>query len=190
MEEHKGVWVGLVAIVIVVALGLWWISANQSVNSSTQGASTVATTTTSGTGPTVTDNSNSNVASIVASLSGASRFQSLFASTGVSSLIKANGQYTIFVPTDGAFSSLLSGTISKMTAAQLKRLVEYHVVSGRAIQGGTEVSGAIQALSGDALNFSNTNNIPMVNSSILVSEYKGSNGVVYVINNVLIPPQK
>jgi uncharacterized surface protein with fasciclin (FAS1) repeats len=30
----------------------------------------------------------------------------------------------------------------------------------------------------------------MVNSSIIVSEYKGSNGVVYVINNVLVPPQK
>ena len=44
------------------------------------------------------------------------------------------------------------------------------------------MSGAVQAYSGDSLNFSDLNNIPMVNSSIIVSEYKGSNGVVYLIN--------
>ena len=50
-------------------------------------------------------------------------------------------------------------------------------------------SGSIQALSGDALNFTfGTDNIPMVNSAILITEYKGSNGVVYLIDNVLVPP--
>jgi uncharacterized surface protein with fasciclin (FAS1) repeats len=191
MNQNKGVWIGGIAIVVVIVLGLWWISVNQSVNSSTNMASsTSATSTDNGNTPSVIDRSSTDVKTIVASISGASQFQSLFSSTGVSALIKNTGQYTIFVPTDGAFSDLPKGTLSSMTAAQLKRLVEYHIVSGKAIQPGDELAGNIQALSGDPLNFSDNNNIVMVNSSIIVSEYKGSNGVVYVINNVLVPPQK
>ena len=54
-----------------------------------------------------------------------------------------------------------------------------------------ENTGVIQALSGDPLNFSDTStNIPQVNSSIIGGEYQGSNGVVYLINGVLLPPQK
>ena len=194
-------WIGGVAIVVVIALGLWWISSNQSVNSDmgTQATSTAATSTgsnggstTSGgdSGPSITTRSGQTVKAIVASLSDASDFQSYFASTGVSAMVGSASQYTIFVPTNGAFNDLPAGTISKMTAAQLKRLVEYHVVSGKSIQANEEKAGAIQALSGDPLNFSNSNNIPMVNSSLLVAEYKGSNGVVYLINSVLLPPQK
>jgi uncharacterized surface protein with fasciclin (FAS1) repeats len=93
------------------------------------------------------------------------------------------------VPTDGAVSQLPAGTISGLSAAAKKRLVEYHIVTGRAVDVDAENSGSIQALSGDALNFSlGTNNTPMVNSSITVTEYKASNGVVYLIDNVLIPP--
>ena len=183
-------WVVIVVIVILVVLGLWWFSANQSVNSSTEGAATTTASTSTGNGPAVTVRSSDSVKAIVASLSGATEFQSLFSSTGVSVMLDAGGQYTIFVPTDGAFSQLPKGTLSGMTSAQLKRLVEYHVVSGKSIDVNAEQAGAIQALSGDPLNFSNTNNIPSVNSSILVAEYKGSNGMVYVINSVLLPPQK
>jgi len=81
------------------------------------------------------------------------------------------------------------GAISKMSAAAAKRLIEYHIVSGREIDPSTEVSGSIQALSGDMLNFSlGTGNIPLVNSAIIVAAYRAQNGIVYLIDNVLIPP--
>ena len=176
---------------MLIALGLWWVSSNQSVNSATDMAtSTAATTTTSSaTGPAVSDMSGDTVNAIVASLSGVSEFQSLYSSTGVSAMVTAGGKYTVFVPLDTAFSNVTKGTISKMTAAQLKRLVEYQVISGKEVTVGTQTLGSVQTLSGDPLNFSDTNNIPMVNSAIVVAEYKGSNGMVYVINDVLIPPQ-
>jgi len=196
-RSNRGIWIGVIAIIVVIALGWWWIAANQSVNTmtntdmatSTVSTSTATTGTTSG-GPAVTDRSSDTVNSIVASLSDGSEFASLYTSTGVAGLIGSGGQFTVFVPTNAAFAALPSGTISNMTAAQLKRLVEYSIVNGRAIQPGTEMSGAVQAYSGDPLNFSDLNNIPSVNSSIIVSEYKGSNGVVYLVNAVLLPPQK
>jgi uncharacterized surface protein with fasciclin (FAS1) repeats len=188
-QNNKGVWVWVIVIVVVilVVLGLWWFSANQSVNSATNTATSTAAT--SG-GPAVTDRSSDSVSAIVASLGNDSEFQSLFSSTGVGSSLSAGGKYTVFVPTDSAFTNVTKGTISKMTAAQLKRLVQYHVISTREVQVGTQTLGVVTALSGDPLNFSDTNNIPTVNSAIVVAEYKGSNGIVYVINNVLIPPQK
>lgn len=190
-----GFWVGVVAIIVIAVLGWWWIAANESVNTAntTLATSTAETSTSSSStsgGPSVTDRSGDTVKDIVASLPSASEYQSLLTSTGVSSMIGSGGQFTIFVPTNTAFASLPSGTISKMTAAQLKRLVEYSIVNGRAIQPGTEMTGAVQAYSGDSLNFSDLNNIPMVDSSIITAEYKGSNGVVYLINAVLLPPQQ
>ncbi len=198
-------WIGFIAIVVVAALGLWWVSSRQPIDTSTDtGNGATATTTasggttgatgtgTTGTGRAVTT-SNKDVASIVAGLSGASQFQSLFASTGVGATInpKSTSKYTIFVPTDGSVSQLPAGTISGLSAAEKKRLVQYHVVSGRAIDADAQVAGQIQALSGDALNFQyGTNKIPMVNSAIVIAQYNGTNGTVYVIDNVLLPPKK
>lgn len=193
-NTNRGLWVGVIAIIVVAALGWWWIAANQQVNTSTNSAtatSTAATSTASGGGSlSITTRNSDTVKSIVASLPSASEYESLFTSTGVATTMGAGGQFTIFVPTNAAFASLPSGTISKMTAAQLKRLVQYSIVNGRAIDPSGQVSGAIQAYSGDPLNFSDNNNIPMVNSSIITAEYKGSNGVVYLINEVLLPPEK
>ncbi|MFA7309665.1 MAG: fasciclin domain-containing protein [Candidatus Paceibacterota bacterium] len=206
MDTNKGVWTGLIVIVVIAALGLWWLSSRQPVDTSTDISTSTATgangaaggtgATGAGTGNTTgrpVTNSNSDVASIVAGLSGTSEFSALFKSTGVAATIvpQAGGKYTIFVPTNGAFSQLPAGTISKMTSAEKKRLVQYHVVSGRAIDTNAQVAGQIQALSGDALNFSyGANRIPMVNSSIVIAQYNGSNGTVYLIDNVLLPPAK
>lgn len=194
MNNNKGIWVWVIIIVVIilVALGLWWVSANQSVNSSTNMATSTSATSTQTTGTTVVPTSNMSgdtVKQIVESLPNASEYQSLFSSTGVAASLSAGGKYTIFVPTDSAFTNVTKGTISKMTATQLKRLVQYSIIATKEVQVGTQTLGEVQALSGDPLNFSDTNNIPMVNSAIVVSEYQGSNGIVYVINDVLIPPQ-
>lgn len=206
-DSNGNIWIGIVVVVVVVALGLWWYSSQVTDNSMT--TDTMATTTANGTtgtgaqtGSTSTGGSGAvvpvttsktDVVSIVAGLSGVSQFNALFHSTGVAATItpQTGGKYTIFVPTNGAISQLPAGTISKMTAAQQKRLIQYHVISGRAVDTTSQIAGQIQALSGDALNFSyGTNKIPMVNSAIIVAQYNGSNGTVYLIDNVLLPPTK
>jgi transforming growth factor-beta-induced protein len=199
-DSNRGVWIGVVVVVVVLALGLWWYSSRSidtSMTTDTTATTTVATTTGStstGTAALIPVTKSSNdVVSIVAGLSGVSQFNSLFHSTGVAATItpQAGGKYTIFVPTNGAISQLPAGTISKMTATELKRLIQYHVISGRAIDTTAQTAGQIQALSGDALNFNyGTNKIPMVNSAIIIAQYNGSNGTVYLIDNVLLPPTK
>jgi len=189
-QNSKGLWIGLIVVIVIALLGWWWYSMSQSATSDM--ASTTAATTTSTTasaGVPVNDESSSNVATIAQNITGASTFGSWFASTGVAAQVTGAGPYTIFVPSDAAVGTLAPGTFSGLSAAGRKRFIEYYVVSGRAIDVSAQTTGSIQALSGDALNFSNANNIPMVDSAIITTEYKGSNGVVYVINAGLIPPQ-
>lgn len=203
--NKNGMWIAI-AVVVLVILGLWWWSASQGpVDTTINGQAT--TSAEGGEGAMAGDDSNAgptggsspipsysgsgSVAAVVASIGGSSTFASWLSSTGVAAELTGAGPYTVFVPTDGAVSQLPSGTYSGLSAAEKKRFISYHVVEGRAIDADAQTAGAIQALSGDALNFSyGQNKIPMVNSAIVVASYSASNGIVYVIDNVLIPPQK
>lgn len=212
MQNSRTFWVGVVVVVVLGALVYWWASSGLPLSTWTglgerNATSTAATSTdTTNTGTQVTgtgsgsnaggstiNTSDKDVASIVASLPNASQFKSLFASTGVGATInpKSVSKYTIFVPTDSSIAQLAPGTISGLSAAEKKRLIQYHVISGRAIDTEALTAGQVTALSGDPLNFNfGANGIPMVNSAIIITQYNGTNGTVYVIDNVLLPPKK
>lgn len=194
--NNRTFWVGAVLLLVIGALLYWWASSGLPLSTWT-GLGIGTATTTDGTPDTssggAVSTSNQDVASIVAGLSNASQFKALFTSSGVAATInpKSTSKYTIFVPTDGSMRQLAPGTISNLTAAEKKRLVQYHVISGRELDADALVAGQMTALSGDSLNFNyGANGIPMVNSSIIISEYRGTNGTVYVIDNVLLPPKK
>jgi uncharacterized surface protein with fasciclin (FAS1) repeats len=131
------------------------------------------------------------VASIVAGLTGVSQYQGFFDSTGISNTLVDTGpaSYTVFVSTDAGYNLLAAGTIANMTAAQKKRMVQYSIVSGKALNVNVADSGSVKTLSGDEVNFKvGTTGLVQVNSSYALAAYKGSNGIVYVINQPLIPP--
>lgn len=200
MSDNKTVWIVVVGIIIIGALGYWWAASGLPLSSwvglGSRATTTVETMEPAGTidsdGP-VVSTTKQDVATIVAGLAGSSQFKSWFASTGVAASITTNtaNKYTIFVPTDGSVGQLTPGAITNLSAAEKKRLVQYHIIAGRAVDTDAQVSGQMQALSGDMLNFNfGANGIPMVNSSIIVAQYNGINGTVYVIDNVLLPPKK
>ena len=116
MNKSGKTWIGAVALIVIVSLGLWWISTGMPLNISiggNQAATTTGATSTSGTKSPITRTSRSStdIVSIIAGLSGASQFNTQFKATGVAASISATGKYTIFVPTNGAFAQLPVGTI-------------------------------------------------------------------------------
>jgi uncharacterized surface protein with fasciclin (FAS1) repeats len=186
-------WVWGAVVLVLVGLGVWLLSQSSvdvPLEKSESGTGTTTVFAPSRVG--ITKRPSSDVASIVASLGGTSQFQALLQSTGVNATLRGTGPYTVFVPTDGAFSLLAQGTISNMSAAEKRRLAQYHVVSGRAIDVEALETGTIAALSKDMLNFdiSDTDEIVRVNSAFIIKAYQGKNGVVYLISGVLLPPQK
>jgi uncharacterized surface protein with fasciclin (FAS1) repeats len=211
MQEDKylWVWVGGASALIVLILGAWWWRAGRlpaqgdvSYDTSTladealEGSFAptlpvpVVTLPSSGkSGHSGAPETVDTVAGAVAGLPDASRFASLLKSSGVASELSGTGPFTLFVPNNEAIALLPPGALD-LTAAQLKRLVEYHVVAGKEIDVNLQRAGAEQALSGDMLNFSvlPSDQSARINSAVALKEYKTGNGIVYLINEVLLPP--
>ena len=202
MKENIWSWVGGIILAVLIIGGLiWWFNGTPSLMQ----AGSMATTTdtlasanaidTSGTNATEapvvvnTKNSGKSIAQIVTGLPNASEYAGFFSDTGVGGMLGAHGSYTVFVSTNTGYGLLKPGTITTMTAAQKKRMVQYSIVSGKALDVNAQDSGSIKALSGDELNFNvGSTDLVQVNSSYALAAYKASNGIVYVINQPLVPP--
>lgn len=193
IHKDKNAVIGLGALVVIIILVLWWMSSGLPSATSTDMSTSTSPTTTPvvktvqpSTKPKVVD---STVNGVIANLANASRFAALYTSTGVSAQVKGAGPYTVFVPTNEAYGAV-GGAISAMSAAQKTRLVRYHVIMDRAMDPAALVSGNVQTLSRDYLNFSiSSAGNALINSSTVVSSYKATNGIVYVISAVLLPPK-
>jgi len=196
--DNNNTWgwvVGIVAVLVII-LGIWWyMSANPASTTdngmATTTGQTATTTDTTGPAPVVSQSTSSNVAQVVASLSGSSNFAALLNSTGAVNSLTGKGPYTLFIPTNAAYASLTPGTIASMTAAQKLRLADYAIVTSKRLDIDAVSSGHYTALSKDPINFQvnlQTGTV-MVNSGLVLRQYKASNGIVYVMNAVLVPPQ-
>ena len=196
-EKNTWAWIIGIIVVLLVIGGLWWWVASPAMQPGDMASSTdmAATTTASGTtGSTPapvasTDTSSESIATIVAGLSNATEYAGFFSNSGVGATLGTNGPYTVFVSTDAGYALLKPGTISNMTAAQQKRMVQYSIISGTAVNVNTQKTGSIKSLSGDEINFKvGTTGLVQINSSYALAAYKASNGIVYVINQPLVPP--
>ena len=203
MRNNTWGWVGIIVVVVLIIGGIfWWMNAGSTGTQTGQMATTTDMTGTTGTtasgvdtsgtntteAPVVVNNKNNtkSVAEIVAGLPNASTYADYLNSSGAS--ISGKGPYTIFVSTDAGYALLKPGTITNMTAAQKKRMAQYSIVA-RMLDVNAQDSGSVKALSGDLLNFNvGSTNLVQVNSSYALAAYKGTNGIVYVINQPLVPP--
>lgn len=188
-QKEMQKWAIVAVAAIVIAGGLWWLYGREP-EAAPATVETTGSTETSGAGQVQIETSTQNVGAVVAGIANGGTFASYLSSTGVGATLSGKGPYTVFVATDGAFSRLAPGTIANMSAADLKRMVQYHIVAGKKLDVDAVNSGQVQALSKDTLNFNvdATKGAVYVNSGYVLHAYKATNGIVYVINSVLLPP--
>ena len=99
------------------------------------------------------------------------------------------GQFTVFAPTDQAFSKLDAATLERLKtdAPLLNRILTYHVVSGQLSPG--QVAGQHPTVQGGALTVTGSGNDLKVNDAGLVcGGVSTANAQVYMIDSVLMPP--
>ena len=109
--------------------------------------------------------------------------------------LKGAGPFTVFAPTDEAFAKLPAGTLENLlkpeNKAQLRRILTYHVVSGKVMAADVVKLKSAKAVSGDAVSITVMGSGVTVNSSKVVkTDIAASNGVIHVIDTVLIPSDK
>jgi uncharacterized surface protein with fasciclin (FAS1) repeats len=109
------------------------------------------------------------------------------------STLKGAGPFTVFAPTDEAFAKLPAGTLDNLikpeNKAQLRRLLTYHVVPGKVMAADVAKVNSAKAVSGDTLRVTLSDGTVTVDRARVVkSDIAASNGVIHVIDTVLLPP--
>ena len=113
---------------------------------------------------------------------------------GLVDALKAEGPMTVFAPTDEAFAALPEGTIETLLKPenkdQLVNILTYHVLAGKVMAG--DISGKaleVQMLNGSTAKVDATSGATIGSANIVVTDIETSNGVIHVIDAVLIPSE-
>jgi uncharacterized surface protein with fasciclin (FAS1) repeats len=131
-------------------------------------------------------------ASILATAQASGGFETLVAAihrAGLSDVLEHQGPYTVFAPSDDAFAKLPHGAVQSLLAApdMLADIVNYHLVPGRMTA--ADIAGRISAetLQGEDLAISNNGVIRIDGARLVSGDIEASNGVIHVIDRVLLP---
>lgn len=129
------------------------------------------------------------------------RFDTLLAAlkaTDLDGLLTSGGPVTVFAPTDEAFAALPEGTLEKLLAPEgrekLAAILKYHVVPG--VVQSAEITGRpgirfAQTLHGGKLEFTIENGrLDVGGASVIRADIEGGDGMIHVIDRVLLPPAK
>ncbi|XP_042270307.1 periostin, osteoblast specific factor b isoform X1 [Thunnus thynnus] len=119
-------------------------------------------------------------------------FLSLIETAGLTDLLKQEGEFTLFAPSDQAFASLSDRDLEflKSDINALRTILLYHINNGIFIGGGLEsgVTNLLKSLQGSNLKVMSANNTVLVNSvQVPESDIMATNGVIHFVNQVLYP---
>ena len=133
---------------------------------------------------------------IVATATSAGKFTTLtklLKRAGLVSALKQPGPYTVFAPTDAAFKKVPKKTLKALLTnkAKLKAVLLYHVVSGKVTAADVVKLHSAKTLNGKKVRIHVANSTVFVNNAKVVkADVMATNGVIHVVNRVLIPPAR
>ncbi len=127
---------------------------------------------------------------------GAGTFNTLVAAAQAADLVdalKGEGPFTVFAPTDEAFAALPEGTVESLLLPENKELLTsillYHVVAGSVLAADVVELDSATTLNGAAIDISVSDSGVMINNANVVqADVAASNGVIHIIDAVLLPP--
>jgi uncharacterized surface protein with fasciclin (FAS1) repeats len=112
---------------------------------------------------------------------------------GLVDALKGDGPFTVFAPNDDAFKKLPKGTLEGLLKDKeaLKKILLYHVVSGNVLAKDVVKLTKATTLSGQDVKIKVTGKTVKINSSkVIAADVQAKNGVIHVIDTVLMPPAK
>jgi uncharacterized surface protein with fasciclin (FAS1) repeats len=109
---------------------------------------------------------------------------------GLIEALQGDGPFTVFAPTDDAFAKLPEGTIESLLKDKdaLTKILLYHVVSGEVTSKDVVKLKKAETLEGENVSITTTDDGVMINdSNVIAVDIMASNGVIHVIDTVLLP---
>jgi len=136
---------------------------------------------------------STNNKDIVETAIAAGKFNTLVAAVKAAGLVKAlraKGPLTVFAPTDDAFAKLPKGTVENLllpeNRGKLTEILLYHVVPGKIALGKKKT----KTLQGKSLIINATGSLKVNNAKVIAPDIEASNGLIHIIDTVLIPKKE
>jgi uncharacterized surface protein with fasciclin (FAS1) repeats len=110
---------------------------------------------------------------------------------GLVETLSGPGPFTVFAPTDAAFAAIPADQLNAILAdkAQLTKILTYHVVPGKVMAADLQPEQMVKTVEGQTLDIKVANGAATVNGcNIVKTDIPASNGVIHVVDCVLIPP--
>jgi uncharacterized surface protein with fasciclin (FAS1) repeats len=114
---------------------------------------------------------------------------------GLVETLKGTGPFTVFAPTDEAFAKLPKGTVEDLlkpeNKGKLTSMLTYHVVPGRIMS--KDIAGkalTVKSVQGAEISVDATKDVMVDKAKVVKPDIEASNGVIHVIDAVMLPPAK
>ena len=111
---------------------------------------------------------------------------------GLVDVLKGDGPFTVFAPTDEAFAALPAGTVENLLKPenkdQLTAILTYHVVPGKIMS--ADIAGKtaeVTTVQGSDVSVNAMNGVMVDNATVVAADIEADNGVIHVIDQVVMP---
>lgn len=105
-------------------------------------------------------------------------------------ILKNNGYYTLFAPSDKAFKRIPTDDLQRLFAdrKKLRKILSFHIVKGRVNLEKLRKSKSVKSIQGRSIKVTNRfGNIFMENAFLSTADLKCKNGIIHVVDNVILP---
>ena len=141
---------------------------------------------------------SAKAADIVETAVSAGQFKTLVAAVAAAGLVdtlKSEGPFTVFAPTDAAFAKLPAGTVQSLlkpeNKSKLVSILTYHVLPGKVMSG--DIAGkklSVATVQGGKVSVNAMSGVMINDAKVVSADVAASNGVIHVIDKVILPPQE
>jgi len=108
---------------------------------------------------------------------------------GLRQALEGPGPFTVLAPVDDAFAALPPGTVQTLVdnPPQLARILKYHVIAGRQLRSVLITQDAWDSLEGAPIPIRSKEPFEVKNATVITPDVECDNGIVHVINRVILP---
>ena len=141
------------------------------------------------------DQSQNNIVELASGNDDLSTLVAAVQAAGLVETLSGEGPFTVFAPTNAAFDALPEGTLESLLQPEnrdtLVEILTYHVVAGEVMS--TDLSDGMMAetVEGSQITISiNDGGVSINDANVVAADVEASNGVVHVIDSVIMPPEE
>ena len=108
---------------------------------------------------------------------------------GLVDTLKSEGPFTVFAPTDEAFAKLPAGTVEGLLKDKdaLTKVLTYHVVPGKVLAKDVIGLTSAKTVQGQSISIDTKDGVKVDNANVIKTDIMTSNGVIHVIDSVILP---